>query len=1021
MAILSLLAAYLLTGLLACPPARAADPSMTLMDRAEVGFDNLSTTEGLSNNTVMALAQDETGFIWIGTLGGLNRFDGYNLRTFEHDPEDPGTLPNGFVRALQPARGGGMWLGTHTAGIAYYDPRTDRFKTLGAGPEGLGHVQVYGLASDGADGLWVASIAGLDRVQADMTVAERVRAGQDGFPAGYVFSVLLGKDGTLWAGLEKGVARRPAGSRTWQVLDGEDEPASLALKAGVWSFYQDPSGQVWIGTNGGGVVTVPAGGDAAQSHPRLTGPDTGLGRHTVRGIVEERPGVLWISLFGGGVAEYDTGLDRLSLMRADPNVPRALKGNFTRAIIKDRGNMVWVATNMGVARHNSVPSGVASIATGQSRGFSGRDVWSLWADDRNGLWIGLDDGGLDRLDLATGRITPYGRSENSGLPASTPLYGLIANGDGNLWVGAAGLYRLTPADGVGSTTGVPLPGPVNRDVTTLAATGTDLWIGTYYGLTRLPLAGGASRLYTTDTADPASLSNNEVWAILPGRDGALWVGTANGLNLMTGDGGFRRIHRVPGRKDGLPHDFVSALVHDNRGRLWVGTVGGGVAVMLDDPPQAVPRFRTVSKAHGLPSNTIASLVLGSDGRIWAGTDNGLAAIDTVDYSVARVNPASLGNVFSYLPGSVTTIGDGGLVFGGTNGLTLVQPSLIQPPRFQDALAVTAVTAGGRPVNASALNLPGRGRTIRVPADNRRLEVEFSLLDYAVAAQVHYTYRLDGFDLDWVEAGAGRRAAAYTNLPPRSYRLYLRALDASNAVVSERALTVVVPHVWYERSWIRFVGLIVILSAGAGMVMMLERSRIAKLSEAKRMLEARVAERTQSLREANDRLAELATRDALTGIHNRRAFMERLDQEWSASLRHRQPFCVLMLDLDHFKEINDNFGHLVGDAVLREVAQRIAGALRDTDLLARYGGEEFAVLMSHTNAPAARIAADRIHESIGGAPFVLDGLSLSVTVSIGVAQADPLRETQARMFNRADAALYEAKSAGRNQVALATDP
>ncbi|MFV3075578.1 diguanylate cyclase [Niveispirillum fermenti] len=1007
--------------MLAGPATLAANPSMVLMDRAEVGFDNLSTTDGLSNNTVMALAQDETGFIWIGTLGGLNRFDGYSLRTFDHDPADPGTLPNGFVRALQPAPGGGMWLGTHTAGVAFYDPRTDRFTTLGAGPDGLGHVQVYGLASDGAGGVWVATIAGLDRVRADITVAERVRAGQDGFPPGYVFAVFRDRGGTLWAGTEKGMARRAAGSRHWQVLKGEDEPAAHALETGVWSFYQDTTGQVWIGTNGGGIVTVPAGGDAAQSHPRLTGPDTGLGRHTVRGIVEERPGVLWISLFGGGVAEYDTGLDRLSLIRADPNVPRALKGNFTRAIMKDRGDVVWVATNMGVARHNAVPSGIASIATGRSRGFSGRDVWSLWADARNGLWIGQDDGGLDRLDLSNGRITPFGRSESGGLPASTPIYGLVGNGSGDLWIGAAGLYRLAPADGADSITGMPLPGPVNRDVTTLASTGDDLWIGTYYGLARQPLAGGGGRLYTTDPADPQSLSNNEVWAILPERDGALWVGTANGLNLMTRDGKFRRIHRVPGRTDGLPHDFVSALVHDSRGRLWVGTVGGGVAVMLDGPTQTVQRFQTVSKAHGLPSNTIASLALGGDGRIWAGTDNGLAAIDTVDFSVTRVNPASIGNVFSYLPGSVTTISDGGLVFGGTNGLTLVQPSLIQPPRFLDALAVTAVTAGNRAVNASALNLPGRTRAIRVPADNRRLEVAFSLLDYANASQVHYAYRLEGFDMDWVQAGIGRRVASYTNLPPGSYRLYLRALDADTAIVSERVVTVIVPHVWHERSWIRFLSLIVLLSAGAGMVMLLERSRIAKLSEAKSMLEARVAERTQSLREANDRLAELATRDALTGIHNRRAFMERLDQEWSANLRHQQPFCVLMLDLDHFKEINDNFGHLVGDTVLREVAQRIAGALRETDLLARYGGEEFAVLMSHTDAAAARIAADRIHEAVGGAPFRLEGLSLSVTISIGVAQADPARETQTRMFNRADAALYEAKSAGRNQAAVAADP
>ncbi len=994
----------------------AADPSAVLAERAEVGFQTLSNANGLSNNTVMALAQDRTGFIWIGTLGGLNRFDGYGTRTFEHDPHDPGSLPNGFVRALLPASDGGMWLGTHTAGVAYYDPRSDRFTTLGAGPDGLGHVQVYALAPDGQDGVWVATVAGLDHVGRDLVVHERVRPGEQGFPEGYVFSIFRDRAGTLWAGTEKAVARRAAGAGRWQVLRGADGDSTYALATGTWSFFEDPGGRMWIGTNGGGVVSVAPGEDAARSHPSLTGRDTPLGRATVRGIVEERPGVLWISLFGGGVVEYDTGQDRLRLFRADPNVPGALKGNFTRGIMKDRGGVVWVATNMGVAWHNSIPSGVASIALGQTRGFSGRDAWSLWTAPDGGLWLGLDDGGLDRLDLSSGHIIPFGRGVAPGALAGTPVYAIRGTDGGDIWVGSAGLARLRPGAGDRTPQPFPLPGTQGRDVTTMRVGDRHLWIGTYYGLLRQSLSDGQAARFVADPGRPESLSNNEVWAILPRPDGTAWVGTANGLNLMQADGSFRRFHREADRPDSLPHDYVAALTLDNRGRLWVGTTGGGVALMVREPTgDQPPSFRTISRQDGLPSNTVASLIPGSDGRVWVSTDNGLAAIDPDDFSVSLLERGAAENISSYLPGSATALPDGGLVFGGTNGITLVQPSRIRAHAYLDALAVTRVVAGGQPGNASVLNLPGGPGQVWLPPGNRRLTVEFALLDYAVTGTVRYAYRLDGFDLDWAEPEGERRVAAYTNLPPGTYTLRLRAMAPDGTVVAERSVAIAVPYLWHEWGWVRFVGLAMALSAGAGIVMMLERARIDKLSEAKRELEAKVEERTASLRDANDRLAELATRDPLTGIYNRRAFMERLDQEWSAALRHGQPFCVLMLDLDHFKEVNDTYGHLVGDIVLREVAQRAQGVLRETDMLARYGGEEFVILTSHTDAAHAQVAAERIRVAVGNTPVILDGVVIQVTVSIGLSQADPQKETQTSLFNRTDSALYAAKAGGRNRV------
>jgi diguanylate cyclase (GGDEF)-like protein len=176
---------------------------------------------------------------------------------------------------------------------------------------------------------------------------------------------------------------------------------------------------------------------------------------------------------------------------------------------------------------------------------------------------------------------------------------------------------------------------------------------------------------------------------------------------------------------------------------------------------------------------------------------------------------------------------------------------------------------------------------------------------------------------------------------------------------------------------------------------------------------------------NERLKHIGLTDALTGVHNRRYFEQRLREEVDRALRKGSPLSCLLVDLDHFKRVNDRHGHLIGDVVLREVSEQIKDQLRLSDAMARYGGEEFAVLLVQTNAITARAIAERIRERIAGQVFKLpDGTELSVTISIGVATLmEELRgadvDARARdLVGRADSALYSAKRSGRNRVMAA---
>lgn len=186
--------------------------------------------------------------------------------------------------------------------------------------------------------------------------------------------------------------------------------------------------------------------------------------------------------------------------------------------------------------------------------------------------------------------------------------------------------------------------------------------------------------------------------------------------------------------------------------------------------------------------------------------------------------------------------------------------------------------------------------------------------------------------------------------------------------------------------------------------------LMKLGELNLVLEVQKAE----LEAANNRLESLARTDGLTGLMNHRSFQERLTAEIERSKRHKHKLSLMLLDIDHFKSINDTFGHPMGDKVLCQIARTLETQIRSSDVPARYGGEEFAVILPEADLHGAKCIAERIRDAVAS----LTDVPRPVTVSIGVVEFEIGRDTKDKLIARADIALYEAKHGGRNRVCMA---
>lgn len=996
----------------AVAPARAAEDPWAAFERP--WFERITTQDGLPHEAVSALAQDADGALWIGTFGGLARFDGHRMTVFSQPVDDAdGKLPDGYVRALLALDDGRVLVGTNTGGLVVYQPRTRRFEPVALGRQRLLTQKVFSLSHAQAGTVLVTTEQGVDRY--DPATGKAVPIALEGFPEGYsprIFRALEERDGSLWLAANPGLFVRRPGQATFDRVQGQGAFAQTLREDLVWSLHRDRKGRLWVGTGRSGVILIDPDG-RQWSPPTLSGPSSLSGARTVRDFLEFDDGRMWVAIDGMGMVNCTADCASASLLRSDRTDPSSLSGDGIRQMLRDRSGNVWLATELGLSRYEDTEQVATLISGGESKvpELVGNRVSAVMVDARGRIWLGLSRGGLSVLDLKAGTSR---KIDLPGSQASQYIRAIMMAPDGGIWVGAQGVYRIDPQ--TLTVTGRVLP-QIDTRVISLAHADGEAMVGTYDGLYRVDLREGRIRRFVHRPGDPTSLVNDQIQA-LSRVQGRWWISTVGGLSRQWADGeGFDSYRHDPARPDSLPQDYITPLKADPKhGRVWIGTFGG-IAWLRTPLPEGDLQFHPIR--DGLPDLHVNCVVVDRQGDVWLSTGTGVARIDGHALSLRSIGKRDglQAGGFSYDSGTLGPNGE--VLFGGASGLVVIRPQRVDT-RLQDRHALPLVLTG-LSVNgaARALLRDGQGRQrITLAPGERDVRADFALLDFRAVRETTYAYRLSGFQREWTQVEAGMPpTAVYTNLPAGQYTLELRATTSGlGARTVQAEIPLVLQPMLYETRWARALMVLSVLGLMLLLLYLRERWSRHKAAELGRIIDAR----TRELRDANARLDEMANVDGLTGVLTRRRVLEIAEGEFAQARACGRPFSLVMMDLDEFKRVNDTHGHPAGDAVLRACAVAARQALRGEDAVGRYGGEELLICLPGAPARGACEFAERLRASLERLEVPIDGKLLRVTASFGVATLAPEDDSLTALLARADESLYAAKRGGRNQVRCASD-
>lgn len=829
-------------------------------------METISVEHGLSSNHASVLCQDRQGFVWIGTLGGLNRYDGYQMRTFRNLPGDSTSLPSNIITALHEDRQGGLWIGT-TMGLSRFDRFSETFTTYSSkpgDPQSLSHNVVNYIHEDRGGQLWLSTSGGglhlFDRERQTFS-----RYAPEGAGAGVVVTEFCEDQQhdhllwmVVWMGGEAALYAFDTQAKTFtRYKMGRDW-----LNDEVHSVMEDRRGHLWLG----GTYGVTVFDKKTQTFTRFD-QDPHAPKGVVITILEDRLGSIWVCGFGSGLHRYDPARQQFERYTHDPANPLSLSNDKVHSIMEDRSGVLWVTTDGG---------GVNRLQPDQQRFKSfqadpanpryaiGGIVTALCEDHSGRVWMGSHWKGLDCYNRKTGRFEPMDFKSGDLRKMTTGVSSLLEDRSSRIWAGtnSRGLFCLDP---VQRTFVQYLPDPANPaslSSQNIRAMREDragsLWLGTSEGLDRFDPATGQFAHFRHAPAQPTSLPSNAVYSLLEDRSGTLWVGTERGLSRMDGSGRFR--HFLHGATDAQSRHSgrVSNIAEDRAGNIWAGTGKGLYRMRFAAGADREPQIDHYSEANGLLGNSISGILEDGQGRLWISTFKGLMVFKNPQHGAAVLPDFQHYGLRDGLQGffedkSHFKNPQGEMFFGGENGYNVFHPDSIRDNPHPPLVAITGFekfdTDRPEAGPVAEKGIAARSEVV-ISYKNNIFTISFAALDFRDPAKNRYTYQLEGFSDAWVQLGH-QHQVTFTNLDPGTYMFRVKGSNDDgiwNDTPTE--LRIIVTPPWWKTWWAYTVYLSLIVSGIFAFI----RLRLRFLETRNRELEQAVETATERISDQNRQLA-----------------------------------------------------------------------------------------------------------------------------------------------------------------------
>ncbi|MCF6407261.1 ATP-binding protein [Chitinophaga filiformis] len=768
---------------------------------------------GLSHNRVNAILKDPEGFLWFGTVAGLNRYDRHTCKIFRKDHSDSASLKANNVLALYELPDGKMWVST-MGGACIYNPDIEGFD-----PDDFKYLQLLGLPPGTIEGI----VKGNDNrywflyndlrlylySATDKRAKQFVR--QDTLHISQkITSVKETKDGKLWIVYQDGFLQE------YDIASDKVIFSSTALQEqhkgnNYNDLFIDSDGDVWIWCYTYGVFLFHPQNNTIKLFNKNSSPSR-LGSELVSQIIQDNDGMIWVGTDHGGVTLIDKGNNfRTTYLLNDVKDPKSLSQNSITTIYKDDNGIIWLGTykhGVNYLNSNIVQFPYYHYQELNPKSLQYDDI-NRFVEDRSGnIWIGTNGGGLIYFDRKNNTFKQYLHDPNNqNSLATNVVVSLWIDHTGVLWIGTY-LGGLDSFDGKKFT-------HYRHDDHDSSSLGDDkvweifedrsqnLWIGT--------LGGGLNRFNrSTNKFDHykgrgGAVLPDYIFNIIQDRKGNLWIGTSAGAAVFEKDKSMPVFYQHTNKKNSLSNDVVSSILEDSKGRIWLGTPEG-----LNLFNEQTKEFQVFTTSDGLPDNMVLDILEDDHQTLWLSTPNGLCnAVPKQDngkltFSIISYDEANNLQNREFNDNAALKTRAGELIFGGPFGFNIIDPDKIKKPAYHPKIVFTGLqilnkyVAPGELINDRIL-LPqslSKLQHIELKHTENVFSIEFASLDFGGNTYDKYAYMLQGFNTDWFYTNGSERTVTYTNLNPGHYVFKVKVLGRDGSWSSVKTLQInIEPPFW----------------------------------------------------------------------------------------------------------------------------------------------------------------------------------------------------------------------------------